>query len=682
MDRDRTKLLVAMLLSALVLIGWPVATRYLYPSPPPEPIASMEAPSEPSGGDPTTPAGKPTTPPPTPASPASPAPTSASVSPPTAALATQAPPREVTVETPFWRIKFSNRGGVATSWVLKQERVDSVIRTITAADGSQLELIPQEALAIGGAPFRLRLPWSPEIGEQLNQSNFEVSGLPTDANQVQLQSGQQLDLVFSYRSAMVTARKTFSLHADQMIFDTQVEVSVNGGEQPVELVIGPRFGDQTEHQTGSYAVPPQVCALRIDDSNQRIIGANITPIFAQITQVDPASNRLQINKPLAGDVQQVKIIGTDEVTLAGYAHVVGREANSTVLTLDALPQGVAAGYHLAQGTDTVRAGYKWAALVDRYFALVVAPPLPMGEITLTSFKLKSEHEAGVRDYPSLAVGVPQHTPVKIFVGPKDSHLLTEVSRQLGTNLETLIDYGFFARIVRPLIGPIEWSLGNLSRVFGNYGWAIVVVTVIINLALSPLRWYSSKKMKKAAKHQPRMKELQEKLKRLKENPKKNEREMMELQKEQMELMKEANPLGGCLPLLLQMPIFWAFFIYLTVSLDVRHQPWVLWIKDLSKSDPYYLLPIIMCVTMIASTWLTPQPTTGDPAMKMQRVMMTWLMPILLTWLFFLSAPTGLVLYWMVGNVVGVFIQLTINRLNKEPEAQQAVVSAGSKKRAK
>ena len=126
-----------------------------------------------------------------------------------------------------------------------------------------------------------------------------------------------------------------------------------------------------------------------------------------------------------------------------------------------------------------------------------------------------------------------------------------------------------------------------------------MVTIIINLALLPLRWYSSKKMKKAAKHQPRMKELQDKIKKLKENPKKHERELQQLQQEQMALMKEANPLGGCLPLLLQMPIFWSFFVFLTISLDVRHAPWILWIKDLSTPDPYKILPIVMCITMIA-----------------------------------------------------------------------------------
>jgi YidC/Oxa1 family membrane protein insertase len=145
----------------------------------------------------------------------------------------------------------------------------------------------------------------------------------------------------------------------------------------------------------------------------------------------------------------------------------------------------------------------------------------------------------------------------------------------------------------------------------------------------------------------------------------------------MALMKEANPLGGCLPMLLQMPVFWAFFIYLTVSLEVRQQKWILWIKDLSSPDPLHILPIVMCVTMIASSWMMPQPNANDPNMKMQRIMMTWLMPILLTWFFFFSAPSGLVLYWMIGNIVGVVIQLVINRKTAEPPQETPASGKGA-----
>jgi YidC/Oxa1 family membrane protein insertase len=186
-------------------------------------------------------------------------------------------------------------------------------------------------------------------------------------------------------------------------------------------------------------------------------------------------------------------------------------------------------------------------------------------------------------------------------------------------------------------------------------------------------------MKKAAKHQPKLKELQERMKKLKDNPKKNERELAELQQQQVAIMKEANPLGGCMPLLLQMPIFWAVYLYLGSSLDVRHQPWIGWLHDLSKPDHLYILPILMCVTMIASTQLTPQPPATDPSMKMQRVMMTWLMPIMLTWFFFFSAPSGLVLYWMVSNIVGVLIQLIINKKTAHLTAELQAAMPGKTK---
>jgi YidC/Oxa1 family membrane protein insertase len=296
--------------------------------------------------------------------------------------------------------------------------------------------------------------------------------------------------------------------------------------------------------------------------------------------------------------------------------------------------------------------------------MVAVPSRAVDEIALTAVKVKHPDREEPLDYPS--VSIPAEHPFRIFVGPKDRALLAELSQQTGVNFDNLIDYGIFSSVIRPLIPAIGWALNGLSAIFHNYGWAIVVVTVIINLALSPLRWYSSRKMKQAAKHQPRMKEIQEQIKKLKDSPKKNEKQMLELQREQMALMKEANPLGGCLPLLLQMPVFWAFFIYLTVSLEVRQQAWIFWIRDLSSPDPLFILPIVMCVTMIASTWMMPQPNANDPNLKMQRIMMTWVMPIMLTWFFFFSAPSGLVLYWMVGNVVGVLIQVVINRKTAEP----------------
>ena len=152
---------------------------------------------------------------------------------------------------------------------------------------------------------------------------------------------------------------------------------------------------------------------------------------------------------------------------------------------------------------------------------------------------------------------------------------------------------------------------------------------------------------------------------------KNDPRMLDLQKEQISLMKEGNPLMGCLPLFLQMPFFMAVFAILTVSIEVRHAPFFGWLTDLSSKDPLHILPIVMCVTMILQTALTP--TTADPMQK--RVQ--YLMPPILTGFFFWSAPAGLVLYWMVGNLVGVVQQFIINRLTpSNPPAAKNVPAKG------
>jgi YidC/Oxa1 family membrane protein insertase len=665
---DRSRLIMALALSLVVLMSWPLAMHYLAPpspieapiesepTPPPAPAANKQQPQVPAAKKPTPPA---------------PAPQGQTQT-------TQVAAREVTISTDYWRATLSNRGAVATSWVLVKYKEDGQVRWLTGADGGKLELIPQQIPDYLSAPLSVRTPWSPEVAAQLNHVNFQIDGVGPSEKDIELKEGDHRRITFTYTSPTVTAIKTFDFRGDGFVFDVTASIKSNNSEQPVEIVLGPRIGDQSDRQTSSYSTPPQVVAYTRDGQRQAIPGSSITPQFATISEVDQTSNQIEIDKPLAGDVDQIKIVADKGATLIGYARVVNREANGQRLTLDSLPPGTSKGHGIAQGLDKLRNLYRWAGVTDHYFAMLAVPEQnqTIPEITLTNVHVKPEHEDAPLDYPSAAIPLNSGSATHVYVGPKDRHTLATVGNELSANLDALIDYGLFSFAVRPLIPVLAWSLSRLWKLTGNFGWAIVIVTVLINLALSPLRFYSSKKMKKAAKHQPRMKELQEKMKKLKENPKKYERELQQLQQEQLALMKEANPLGGCMPLLLQMPIFWAVYLYLGSSLDVRHAPWVLWIHDLSRPDPYKILPIVMCVTMIASTKLTPQPASADPSMKMQRIMMTWLMPIMLTWLFFFSAPSGLVLYWMVSNVVGVLIQLWINRKTTEGTAQVPVASGG------
>src|SRR5262249_49482173 len=155
----------------------------------------------------------------------------------------------------------------------------------------------------------------------------------------------------------------------------------------------------------------------------------------------------------------------------------------------------------------------------------------------------------------------------------------------------------------------------INQVTHNFGWSIVILTVALNLLFFPLKWRSSVIMKRTAAMAPRMKDIQERMKKLD----KNDPRMLDLQKEQIALMKEGNPLMGCLPLLLQMPFFFSMFAILSVSIEVRNAPFIGWIHDLSSKDPFYILPIVMCVTMIAQQALTP--ANIDPVQKKVQYLM-------------------------------------------------------------
>jgi YidC/Oxa1 family membrane protein insertase len=309
---------------------------------------------------------------------------------------------------------------------------------------------------------------------------------------------------------------------------------------------------------------------------------------------------------------------------------------------------------LKGGSKQIPSRVNWAAVDDNYFAMAFVPTQPAQAVGLSK-----DH------YVSAAVEISDGAVNHVYAGPKDLELLSQVSADFGishtTPLEDIVSYGFldYVRImVKPIAQFMLKALRGINQYTHNFGWAIVILTVALNMLFFPLRWRSSIVMKRAAAMAPKMKDLQERMKKLE----KNDPRMLDLQKEQIALMKEGNPLMGCLPLLLQMPFFIAVFAILTVSIEVRNAPFIGWIHDLSSKDPFYILPIIMCVTMIAQQALTP--TTVDPIQKKVQ----YLMPVIMTVAIFINAPAGLALYWMVGNLVGIGQQYIINRLNPPPPA--------------
>jgi YidC/Oxa1 family membrane protein insertase len=274
-------------------------------------------------------------------------------------------------------------------------------------------------------------------------------------------------------------------------------------------------------------------------------------------------------------------------------------------------------------------GLKWVAQEDKYFFAAIVPTAPVTEAKAWK----------VQDSPLVALELkPGVNTYMIYAGPKEYDRLQE----LRAGLEHIIDFGFFSILARPLF----WILKFFYRFMGNYGWAIVLLTIIVRIPFIPLLNKSQKSMKKMQEIQPKLTELREKYKK---DPQK-------LQKETMEMYKKykVNPLGGCLPMLLQIPVFFALYKVLMIAIELRGAPFMLWVTDLSVKDPYYILPIVMGITMVIQQKMTP--TSLDP--KQNKIMM--LMPVIFTFMF-LNFASGLVLYWLVNNVLSIIQQFYTNR---------------------
>ncbi len=288
----------------------------------------------------------------------------------------------------------------------------------------------------------------------------------------------------------------------------------------------------------------------------------------------------------------------------------------------------------------------WVAMVQHYF-LSAWIPAPGAEYTYQSRKLNGNYIVGFLspDF-SVAPGQTQSVSATFYAGPKDVDQL----EQIAPNLDLTIDYGWLWWIASPLYMLLKW----IHSVVGNWGLAIIGITILVKGALFHLNAKAFKSMAKMRKFGPEMARLKE---LYGDDRQKMSQEMMKLyQKEKI------NPLGGCLPILVQMPVFIALYWVLMESVELRHAPFYGYIQDLSQMDPYFILPILMGVTMFIQQSLNPTPP--DP---MQAKMMKML-PVLFTF-FFLWFPAGLVLYWLVNNILSIAQQWVINKQIEAGEAK-------------
>jgi YidC/Oxa1 family membrane protein insertase len=538
-----------------------------------------------------------------------------------------APQRTITIRTPLYDAKFDTLGAEPVSWILKKNKHSGA--PIYSVAGHKSDRIPLELISPEGLRREPRMvPLQIYTGDSaldygLKWSTYRVEGVDATEGDVEVNLGEKekKELTFVLEDANgIQVRKKIVFDAER--YETDLSLLVKRGEETipqVKVAIGPSIGDQGVEYHTFYSVAPEAVGFIADNLERHVA--------AEINANTSSPDRLFLNGPA-----------------------------------------------------------DWAGVADTYFGMVAVPTRRTEGLEYRTVAYEHKHKDGTNEKRYLITGlVPvlsDGSRTVIYAGPKDHYLLSAGSKDISAvvqrpiDLDGLIDYGFLGWVSRPIAVPILNAITYLHELTGSYGVAIILFTIVIYSLFFPLKWRSSKAMKKAQKLAPKMKELQEKLKGLKQN----DPRMKELQMEQLRLMREGNPLGGCLPLLIQMPFLFALYRAITISLDFR-QASFLWIPDLSAAEPYliHVLPILMTGTMVVLQLVTPAPS-ADP---LQRKMMAIGMPIFMLYILW-SAPSGLVLYWLVGNIVGFTQQFLINHWTKSddevPAPPPAKGTAGRKKK--
>jgi YidC/Oxa1 family membrane protein insertase len=510
--------------------------------------------------------------------------------------------RTIVIESGVYHVEISNKGAVAHKWVLEKYTDEST-------PPKKLDLVhPEAAAQFGGWPLALVLD-DPNLESRANAGLYEVSvtpDLPTP-----IQAPAEVDFTWSDGHLSVVKKIKFD---NTYIADVHVSVELDGRPVAAALAWRGGFGDP-----GAF----------------RGRGSQATQAFFSLGgKLDLlAAGKLGIpNNPTQKNIQSgpLDFAGMEDQFFAMAFLPPLQSVSSTPDHPAAVSQLGVAGQPDVVGTSMT--------LVDWAVSRQVV------EGTSTSTEL----------IPEVAAGSSKGGPlnVRLFVGPKN---LDEL-KQIRPPLNELVQFGWLAIIAEPLFYLLRWTHNYIP----NYGWAIVALTVALNMVLLPMRIKSTRSMQKMQRVGPEVKAIQDRYKKYSmKDPRKakmNEEVMAVYSREGI------NPLGSCLPTLLQMPIWFALYRMLNVTIELRHAPWFGWLQDLSSKDPYYILPILMSVSMYVMQKMTPTPA-GDPA---QQKMMA-LMPIMFGGMFIIfPVSSGLVLYIFTSNLVNMAQQYFLNKSNPLP----------------
>ncbi len=342
------------------------------------------------------------------------------------------------------------------------------------------------------------------------------------------------------------------------------------------------------------------------------------------------------------------------------------------------------------GNATAEQSFDYAAMADLYFAAAFLPDRPASATLVTqhySVDVSSSlNDSNSQKKPSQVLGLAMgdtsgETRLRLFVGPKQADVLKSIhatgadGKPTGPSLEPLIQYGYWTIIAKPLYFALRWLHDLLGQGGYSWGWSIILFTALFNLIMLPTRFMMMRSSLRMMRIQPEVDKIKRKYASLKINDPKR----AEMNTEMMALYKRENVniYGGCLPMLPQIPLFFAYFRVLQYAVELRQAHWF-WLTDLAAPDPHYILPILIIITMFFTQYITPSPGM-DPA---QRRMMAFVMPVVMGFILF-NYASGLALYWGTSNLINLILQLSINQSSMGKEmhaiaARRAQKSSGSR----
>ena len=471
----------------------------------------------------------------------------------------------VVIENENYRVEFTNRGAVVTSWQLKQ---------YNDALGNPLDLVHAGGAERYGMPFGLLRPGGDPI-EGADEALFAVNPGRSVRNAPET-------LTFEYAKSGLRILKRFAFEGSGHVVRVETQVLEAGRPQRHLLSWGGGFGDTAQagnsvHSQTYYYTDGDIEYVPADDAEDE-----------RITHSGPF--------PFVGI--------TDLFFTAAAIPEPGQDIRIETSAIEIVPTGAEPGEQ-----QTYVAGAFGGATDNRF---------------------------------------------RLYVGPKSRTALAEVG-EVGDAFRGIVDYGFFAFIAEPLVIMLRWVHSNIVA---NWGWSIVIVTFLINTILFPLKYKSTKSMRKMQQLQPLVKEINNRYKGVSMRDPRKAKQNEELQA--LYKKHNANPMGGCLPIVLQMPFFFAFYKLLTVAIEMRQAEW-LWVSDLSNPETLAIrvLPLAMVATQFWSQSLTPTPTADAMQARMMKFM-----PLVFGFIFY-QFQAGLVLYWLTSNCVGIAQQLVLNRLPQE-----------------